>query len=212
MSEVKKEKPKRTKKRLSKSALVLIIGIFIIAIPVIIFLSILGISALQTGTPREGSRFDGDLTTEITKDQVNNLQKDLETIGQIESVEVRLAQGQLRIYIDTNDSLSESEIDAIITSAYNKVNSALPISTYFTSTETAKMYDLAINVYTTVEASEIGATNSRQYKLLHKNSTESQYAIEDLAHPKNPQLAAELEGLVEPSETENTEEESGENE
>lgn len=207
MSEIKTEKPKKTKKRLSRSALVLIIGLFIIAVPIIIFLSILGISALQAGTPREGSRFDGDLKPEITKDQVSTLQSDLESIGQLDSVEIKLAQGQLRIYIDTNDSLSEEQVDSIITSAYNKVNSLLPVNTYFTSTESSKMYDLSINVYTQVEASEIGSSNSRQYKLLHKNSTESQYEIEDLAHPKNPELAAELEGLTpsgEESESEET--------
>ena len=207
MSEIKTEKPKKTKKRLSRSALVLIIGLFIIAVPIIIFLSILGISALQAGTPREGSRFDGDLKPEITKDQVSTLQNDLESIGQLDSVEIKLAQGQLRIYIDTNDSLSEEQVDSIITSAYNKVNSLLPVNTYFTSTESSKMYDLSINVYTQVEASEIGSSNSRQYKLLHKNSTESQYEIEDLAHPKNPELAAELEGLTpsgEESESEET--------
>ena len=207
MSEIKTEKPKKTKKRLSRSALVLIIGLFIIAVPIIIFLSILGISAMQAGTPREGSRFDGDLKPEITKDQVSTLQSDLESIGQLDSVEIKLAQGQLRIYIDTNDSLSEEQVDSIITSAYNKVNSLLPVNTYFTSTESSKMYDLSINVYTQVEASEIGSSNSRQYKLLHKNSTESQYEIEDLAHPKNPELAAELEGLTpsgEESESEET--------
>lgn len=207
MSEIKTEKPKKTKKRLSRSALVLIIGLFIIAVPIIIFLSILGISALQAGTPREGSRFDGDLKPEITKDQVSTLQSDLESIGQLDSVEIKLAQGQLRIYIDTNDSLSEEQVDSIITSAYNKVNSLLPVNTYFTSTDSSKMYDLSINVYTQVEASEIGSSNSRQYKLLHKNSTESQYEIEDLAHPKNPELAAELEGLTpsgEESESEET--------
>ena len=106
-----------------------------------------------------------------------------------------------------HDSLSEEQVDSIITSAYNKVNSLLPVNTYFTSTESSKMYDLSINVYTQVEASEIGSSNSRQYKLLHKNSTESQYEIEDLAHPKNPELAAELEGLTpsgEESESEET--------
>ncbi|MBQ6492628.1 MAG: hypothetical protein IJI92_02005 [Erysipelotrichaceae bacterium] len=197
MSEIKKDRPKKEKKRLSRSALVLIAGILIIAIPVIIFLSILGISALHSGTPREGSRFDNDLDPKITDAQVKELKADLETLGSLDSVEVVLSQGQLRIFIDTNDSLTEQQIDTMLTNAYNKVNSKLPISTYFTATDTKKMYDLQINIYTTPEASEIAATNSRQYKLLHKNSAEDQYGIDDMAHPKNEQLAAELEGRVE---------------
>ncbi len=202
---------KKEKKRLSRSALVLIVGLIIIAIPVCIFVGILGISALQTGSPREGSRFDNDLDPAITNDDVSNLQQKLSVLGQVENVEVVLSEGQLRIFIDTNDNLSEEQVDSILTSAYNAVNSSLPITKYFTATESKKMYDLQINVYTTAEASEIGAANSRQYKLLHKNSAEETYGIDDLAHPKDPALAAELEGLTEPETTEEeTSEESGE--
>lgn len=210
MSEVQNTKQPRKRKKLSKSALVLIIGLFIIAIPIIIFLAILGISALQTGAPREGSRFDNDLEPAITSSDVKFLQDDISTISSIENVEVILSQGQLKVYIDTNDNLTEEQVDSIVTNAYNKVNSKLPINTYFTATDSRKMYDLQINVYTMAEASPIGAENSRQYKLLHKNSTESQYSIDDLAHPKDPNLAAELEGLVPKAEEGETEGETQE--
>ena len=197
---------KKERKRLSRSALVLIVGLIIIAIPVCIFAGILGVAALQTGSPREGSRFDNDLDPRITDDHLNTIKQQLSAIGQVDDVEVILSEGQLRIFIDTNDSLSEEQVDSILTSAYNAVNSTVPISTYFTATESKKMYDLQINVYTTAEASDIGAANSRQYKLLHKNSAEEQYSIDDLAHPKDPALAAELEGLT-PSEVVPVEEE-----
>lgn len=210
MSEVQNTKQPKKRKKLSKSALVLIIGLFIIAIPIIIFLAILGISALQTGAPREGSRFDNDLDPAITSGDVKFLQDDISTISSIENVEVILSQGQLKVYIDTNDNLTEEQVDSIVTNAYNKVNSKLPINTYFTATDSRKMYDLQINVYTVAEASPIGAENSRQYKLLHKNSTESQYSIDDLAHPKDPNLAAELEGLVPKAEEGETEGETQE--
>ena len=192
----KKTKEKKEKKKLSRSAIVLIVGLIIIAIPVCIFVGILGISAMQTGSPREGSRFDGDLNPTISNDNVTSLQNKLSAISSVEKVEVVLSEGQLRIFIDTADSLGEEQVDAILTSAYSTVNAELPISTYFTATESKKMYDLQINVYTTAEASEIGAANSRQYKLLHKNSKEETYGIDDLAHPKDPALAAELEGIV----------------
>ena len=211
MSEINEIKQPKKRKRLSKSALVLIIGLLIIAIPVIIFLAILGIAALQTHSPREGSRFDNDLDPKITNSDVSSLEDTLKSISSVESVEVVLSEGQLKIFIDTSDSLTEEQVDSILTDAYNKVNSKLPVNTYFTATDSRKMYDLQINVYTTPEASPIGATNSRQYKLLHKNSTEDQYGIDDMAHPKDPALAAELEGLTpEPvEETEEGEEEAG---
>ena len=200
------KKTRKEKKRLSRSALVLIVGIIIIAIPVIAFLTILGVAALQTGSPREGSRFENDLDPQITADTVSALESDLKSIGSIQNVEVILSQGQLRVFIDTDDSLNEEQVDAIVTSAYNKVNSLLPINTYFTATDTKKMYDLQINVYTTAEATAVGNSDSRQYKLLHKNSMEETYSIDDMAHPKDPALAAELEGLTIPT-TDETEEE-----
>jgi hypothetical protein len=196
MSELK-EKSVKTKKKLSRSALVLIFGLIIIAVPVIIFLSILGISYLNSGSPRDGSRFEGDLDPAITNADLDSLQSDIEGLGTFDEVTIICKEGQLKIFIDTPDSYTEQQVDSLLTAAYNKVNSRLPVSQYFTATESKKMYDLQINVYTTSEASEIEAANSRQYKLLHKNSAEDAYGIDDMAHPKNAQLAAELEGRIE---------------
>lgn len=205
MSEVNKTKVARQKKRLSKSALVLIIGILIIAIPISIFLAILGISALQTGSPRLGSRFNNDLNPEISNSQVEALTSELKAMSSIEEVEVILAQGQLRIFVDTDDNMSDEQFDSLVTSVYSKVNSSLPIDTYFTATDTEKMYDLAINVYTKAQASDLDADSSRKYKLLHKNSMEDTYQIDDLANPKNPELAAQLQGNNEINTEEETE-------
>ncbi|MCR4633710.1 MAG: hypothetical protein K5648_06250 [Erysipelotrichaceae bacterium] len=203
---------KKEKKRLSRSAIVLIVGLIIIAIPVCIFLGILGVSAMQTGTPREGSRFEGDLEPAITDANVESLKTKLSALSSVEELEVVLSQGQLRIFIDTVDTLSEEQVDSLLTSAYNAVNSELPISTYFTASESKKMYDLQINIYTMAEASPIGDDSGRQYKLLHKNSAEETYGIDDLAHPKDPALAAELEGLNEtPAEPTGEESESQSN-
>ena len=101
---------KKEKKKLSRSAIVLIVGLIIIAIPVCIFVGILGISAMQTGSPREGSRFDNDLDPAITSEDVTSLEEKLKAISNTEEVEVILSQGQLRIFIDTIDSLSEEQV------------------------------------------------------------------------------------------------------
>ena len=202
MSEIKEVKPKK-KKKLSKSAIVIIVGLSIIAIPCIIFVAILGISALQTGSPREGSRFTNDLVNEITSDNVSEIENDLKSISNVESVEAKVSEGQFKVFIDTNDSLTSEQVDEVVKEAYNRVIAKLPISTYFTKTDTAKMYDLQINVYTSAEGNV-----DRQYKLLHKNSAEEQFQIDDLAHPKDAELVKELEGKA----TENTETESAEEE
>ena len=188
MDETKEVKIKK-KKKLSKSGLIVLIGVIIIAIPCLVFASILGISALQTGSPRDGKRFKDDLVNEITKQDCSDIQADLSGIAGVESVEVKVSEGQFKVFIDTDDSLSEAQIDTIVSDAYSKVTSKLPIASYFTRTQSAKMYDLQINVYTTAEAS-----GNRQYKLLHKNSAEETFQIDDLAHPKDAQLVKELEG------------------
>lgn len=188
MDETKEVKVKK-KKKLSKSGLIVVIGIIIIVIPCLVFAAILGISALQTGSPRDGSRFKDDLVTEISKDDCSSIQADLASISGVENVEVKVSEGQLKVFIDTNDSLTEAQVDTIVSDAYAKVTSKLPVTTYFTRTADAKMYDLQINVYTTAEASA-----NRQYKLLHKNSSEESFQIDDLAHPKDAELVKELEG------------------
>lgn len=188
MDETKEVKIKK-KKKLSKSGLIVLIGIIIIAIPCLVFASILGISALQTGSPRDGKRFKDDLVNEITKQNCSDIQADLSGIAGVESVEVKVSERQFKVFIDTDDSLSEAQIDTIVSDAYSKVTSKLPVASYFTRTQSAKMYDLQINVYTTAEAS-----GKRQYKLLHKNSAEETFQIDDLAHPKDAQLVKELEG------------------
>ena len=117
MSTKKEKKEKKEKKRLSRSAIVLIVGLIIIAIPVCIFLGILGVSYLQTGTPREGSRFDGDLEPAITEEKLSSLKDKLGQLSSVEELEVVLSEGQLRIFIDTNDSLTEDKVEALLSSA-----------------------------------------------------------------------------------------------
>ncbi len=188
MSEKEINKKVKTKK-LSKSGIVLIIGISIIAIPCIVFAGILLISKLQGGSPREGSRFDGDLINKISKEDVSTIETELNAISNTESVKVILSEGQLKVYIDTSDSLSSEQIDKVVDEAYKKVTAKLPIDTYFKKTDSAKMYDLQIHAYTKLEASE-----DRQYKILHKNSSEEKYSVDDMVHPKDEKLVAELEG------------------
>lgn len=198
MSEIKETK--KAKKKMSKSAIVLMVGLIIIAIPCIVFGLMLLIPALQTGTPRDGNRFANDLNPVISTDATNSLKSELSAMSDVENVDVILMEGQLRVYIDVKDSLSSADVDRVLNDAYNKVNSKLPVSTYFTRNANEKMYDLNINVYTTMDD-----TPSREWKLLHKNSAEDQYGIDDVAHPKDEKLVAELHGETVSSDTDDAE-------
>ena len=62
---------KNPRKKLSRSALVLIIGLCIIGIPLLVYGGILLQAQLQTGTPIFGDRFVGDLDPAITDSQMS---------------------------------------------------------------------------------------------------------------------------------------------
>lgn len=196
MSNMNKEvKPVTKKKRkLSKPALMLVIGIVIIAIPCLIFGGIILSSAFNTGTPIFGDRYAGDLDPAITSDNMEKIKSEVSSIAGVEKVEVVLPSGQLRVNIDTSDDLSKEEIEAIANEAYEKVKGVLPIETYFTSTETKKMYDLAINVYNVISDDD----NMIYYELT-KNAMSEKETLQLVSEPLNPELVEQLENAQNPS-------------
>lgn len=192
MENVKKTKPVNTtgtkqKKKMSKGGIVLLVGIIVILIPLLIFGGILLSAALETGTPVVGSRFNNDLEPAITSSQTSTLESSIKAISGVENCEIVLKSAQYRINVDTSDSLSDSEVNSLAVEVYNAVNNTLPVSTYFTATDSKKMYDLAINVYTKLEEPHI-------YYLLTKNSNMDAYSIQCVSEAVDEDLAAELRG------------------
>ena len=200
---------KNPRKKLSRSALVLIIGLFIIGIPLLVYGGILLQAQLQTGTPIFGDRFVGDLDPAITDSQMSELETELGSLSKAESVNIELTSAQMRVNIDTVDSITTEDLEAIIKEAYDIVNKKLPISTYFTSTDSKKMYDLAINAYNYIDSEDEGMN----YVLLTKNAMMSNYSIQVVSEPLDSELASELRGetpssTAEPEPTETAEAEA----
>ena len=183
------KKEKKPRKKLSKGGLVLLIGCIIIAIPCLIFGGILLGSAIQTGKPVVGSRFDNDLNPAINSSDTKSLESSIKTIGGVENCEIVLTSAQYRINVDTDDSLTSEQIESLCVEVYNAVNNKLPISTYFTSANGKKMYDLAINVYNFVDESD-----AMTYYILTKNGQMSEYSIQCVSSPQDEELAKELRG------------------
>ena len=187
---------KEKKKGISKSGIVLIVGLCIIAIPVIVFVAIILSASLKTGTPISGDRFKNDLVNEIKKSHVSTIEDDIERLSNVQEVEVELLDtGRLTIFVDVTDSLSEEETTKLAEEVYNKVIETLPVQTYFTATDNAKMYDLSINVYTTMEDSP-----SRTYIIVTKNSKVELPTYQNVAKPLDEELAKELRGETVPEE------------
>lgn len=182
-----KQKQIKKKKKMSKGAIVLLVGAIIILIPCLIFGGILLSAALETGKPVVGNRFNNDLNPSISKSATSSLESSIKALSGVEKCNIELTSAQYRVNVDTVDSLSDSEIQELVVEVYNLVNQELPISTYFTATDSEKMYDLAINVYTTTSDDNI-------YYILTKNSKMTAYSIQCVSSPVDEDLAKELRG------------------
>lgn len=199
----------KEKKKLSKSGLMLIIGLVIILIPCLVFGGILLSSAMGTSTPQNGKRFDGDLEPAISSSQLSSLESTIKSLGNVESAEVVLKTAQVRVNVNAKDTASNSEIAKLVDDSYAAVNSALPVSTYFTASGSKKMYDLQINVYNV----PTNDTGSQIYYILVKNSTMAEPETQLVSEPLNPELVKDLYGESEPEVVEPVEgEQTGENE
>ncbi len=198
-----KQKQIKKKKKMSKGGIVLLVGIIIILIPCLIFGGILLSAALETGKPVVGNRFNNDLNPSISSSATSNLESSIKALSGVEKCSIELTSAQYRVNVDTVDSLSDSEIQELVVEVYNIVNKELPVSTYFTATDSKKMYDLAINVYNNTNDGNI-------YYILTKNSKMTAYSIQCVSSPVDEDLAKDLRGENTPSTEDTTTEDTTE--
>lgn len=192
----KKEKQVKGKKKLSKGALVLIISLIIILIPCLIFGGILISAALESGKPVDGNRFKGDLNPAITSSNTSSIKNSIEALSGVEKCDIELTSAQYRVNVDTVDTLTDKQIEDLCVDIYNIVNKELPMATYFTTSSSEKMYDLAVNVYNKIDDDNI-------YYILTKNSKMDTYSVQCVSSAVDEELASDLRGendIEEPTE------------
>ena len=202
------EKKTTKKKKLSKAAIVLILGLLIIMIPLGVFGGVLLHSWITNNKPVVGDRFVNDLEPAITNENMTAIETQIKSISGVEKVEVVMTTAQMRVNIDTTDNLSQEQIENICQQAYQVVNSVTPVGTYFTSTNEKKMYDLAINTYNYIKEDD----ESMIYVLLTKNSKMEKAETQIVSEPVNEELAYELTHVGETPETTEATEETEEEE
>ena len=202
------EKKTTKKKKLSKAAIVLILGLLIIMIPLGVFGGVLLHSWITNNKPVVGDRFVNDLEPAITNENMTAIETQIKSISGVEKVEVVMTTAQMRVNIDTADNLSQEQIENISQQAYQVVNSVTPVGTYFTSTNEKKMYDLAINTYNYIKEDD----ESMIYVLLTKNSKMEKAETQIVSEPVNEELAYELTHVGETPETTEAAEETEEEE
>ncbi|MBR3151923.1 MAG: hypothetical protein IKF18_05295 [Erysipelotrichaceae bacterium] len=202
------EKKTTKKKKLSKAAIVLILGLLIIMIPLGVFGGVLLHSWITNNKPVVGDRFVNDLEPAITNENMTAIETKIKSISGVEKAEVIMTTAQMRVNIDTADNLSQEQIENISQQAYQVVNSVTPVGTYFTSTNEKKMYDLAINTYNYIKEDD----ESMIYVLLTKNSKMERAETQVVSKPVNEELAYELTHVGETPETTEATEETEEEE
>lgn len=179
------KKEVKQKQKMSKSAIILIIGIIIILIPCTILAYFLGSAYLTNNKPNNGERFLNDLEPAITDKNVSSIKSQIESLTNVQEVTVIVQNGQMRIYVDTNDDLDVESIKEITGKVYDIVNDVTPINTYFNSTSSRKMYDLSIHTYNTLNEDWI----CYEYT---KNAMKDEPILQLVSEPVDPELAKEL--------------------
>ncbi|MBQ1508537.1 MAG: hypothetical protein IIZ47_03880 [Erysipelotrichaceae bacterium] len=187
------KKETKKKKKMSRSAVVLIIGLFIILIPCLVFAGILLSSYLKTGQPIIAHRFDTDLDPAITEEEIGRIETLLSSDNRTEKADIELITAQMRVNVDTVDSISKDDAEALVDEVYNHVNSILPVRTYFTATDDKKMYDLTITLF-----NKTGNDDGNMIcYILTKNSKMEVPETQLVSEPLDEELAKELRGEVE---------------
>ncbi|OCN04740.1 hypothetical protein A4S06_10625 [Erysipelotrichaceae bacterium MTC7] len=192
-----KQSNKGNKKTKHRPNWLLRFTIVVVAIPCLILAFVLLTSLGSSNKPVVGDRFEGQLNPKIESGKTKEI-KALLAYPEAESVSVNLKSATLRITINCLDDVNNDQIAAIVNDAYAKVDSVLPIGTYFTNKDKTKMYDLEIQVYNYLP-DESRPTNIH-YVLVKNASAEAQH-VDNVSAAKDQEVADKLQSYPKQGET-----------
>ena len=188
-AEPSKFKPK--KRRSSRTALVFWICLILVLAPAVILGWILFSSSMNTHKPVLGNRYEGDLNPAIKSDQISQIKTKTEGIEGVQSVDIEMATATLRVYADIADDATSDTATATADSIYKAVSEVLDPTVYFKKTDSEKMYDLEIHVYTTPERTGASGENF-VYVIETKTSSMDAPEAQVVSTAKDPTLAQQL--------------------
>lgn len=189
-------KKKFTIPQLKFSTIVLILGFLFLLIPMGVLASILMQSSSKTGNVILGDRYKNDLNPAITKDNITTIQTALSSTANVEKVTIDLKSATLRITIDAIDTISSENMVLLASGMVTTIQTTLPFETYFTATDSKKMYDLEITLFNSSTLEESETFTFRMF-ILTKNASMAAFAIQDVSTARNPTLAEELRAALE---------------
>lgn len=186
---------KKKRHRISGASVILIVGIVVLLIPIFGFGYLLYSATLGTGTPLFGSRFTNDLNPPISKEQIATLETTIKGLAGVESATVNLKSATLRITVDTVDTSTEAAVKTLATQINTSIQTVVPVATYFTSSETKKMYDLEISVFNLKDGKD---KPNYFYFTITKNSNMKTWKIQEVSKPIDAALAQQLRDALNP--------------
>ena len=164
----------------------------IILIPCVLVGYVLIASMGGQNKPVLGSRFGkGDLTPEIEKSQMDDLEKQMLSISGVEEATLNLKSATLRIHLNLVDESDEDEAQQAVEDAYKMVDDVLPIDEYFTNSDKGKMYDIEIDGYNFLVDDDHPQEDQAYVKLTKTGSGKK--VIDVMTKAKNPELSKEVQ-------------------
>ena len=188
------KKSKRSKRKSKRTAIIFWVCLILILTPFMVLGWILLSAWLDTGSPILGERYEGDLDPAITKNDLDSIRTSVRTIPEVENVELELATATLRVYADVDDNANAENEKATAQSIYQAVTRVLDAGTYFTQTETKKMYDLEIHVYNLAKNRD---SDEFAYVIETKTSSMTEPILNVVSEPIDAALAQQLRDNVE---------------
>lgn len=191
----RENKKQETKKNSEKQSHILVwIAVAVIVIPLLLVGIVVMTSTENSGQPVVGDRFsENDLNPAISDDEITQVEEAMEKLDYVESIEVNLKSATLRVNINLDDQVDETDeslVKEIAKDAYNAIDDILPIKTYFTQQEDGKMYDLSINVYNYSSFDDTHTEDHWIYVCMTKNSS-SEKSVTDVVSVARDEETAE---------------------
>lgn len=179
-----------------KPHIILVLVVIILIIPLVVLGTILFSSLEDSSQPVVAHRFEDELNPKITEEQLASVKSAL-NYDNVDSIEVNSISATVRVMLNVKDDMSAEDINWMVNDAYSKIDGILPIATYFTNTETTKMYDLEINVY------NVTSGENKIYYCISKTGGAETYTLDVLSTPKNQEVTNDI---LNPQPEEQTEE------
>ncbi len=182
------------KRNLHTTGFIFWICAILIVAPIAVLGWILLSSAMDTGSPVLGNRYEGDLDPAITKEQMTEIENAVASLGDVESSSVQMVTATMRVYADVPDDWGVDAVRAKADEIYSTVTSILDPAVYFTQTDGRKMYDIEIHVYNLAADRE---SDAFVYVIENKTSSMGSPIASVVSEPLDAELAQRLRDDVE---------------